>query len=110
MDDDLRETGGKDALHGQRITQLQTIFTKATSAHDMDVIFSHSQTWMQKDNKAGFICFKMTPGYHELEVQITAWMLTMPNVRMEGQPAPRGPRMISLSETIDKANINRYGN
>jgi hypothetical protein len=92
------------------LTQLTTIFAKATSAHDMDVIFSHSQTWMQRDNKAGFIRFKMTPGYHELEVQLTAWMLTMPNVRMEGQPAPRGPRMISLNETVDKANINRYGN
>jgi hypothetical protein len=92
------------------LTLLTTIFEKASSAHDMDVIFSHSQTWMQRDNKGGFIRFKMTPAYYELEVQLTAWMLTMPNVRMEGQPAPRGPRMISLNETMDKANTNRYGN
>jgi hypothetical protein len=29
---------------------------------------------------------------------------------MEGQPAPRGPRMIGLNEVIDKSNINRHGN
>ena len=92
------------------LQQLQDVFAKATSPHDMDMIFSHSQTWMQRDKKAGIIRFKMTPWYHDLEVQLLTWMLTMPNVRMEGQPAPRGPRMISLSEVIDKSNINRYGN
>jgi hypothetical protein len=91
------------------LLQLTSIFARAQSPHDMDVVFSHSQTWMQRDAKGGFIRFKMTPSYHELEVQLTNWLLTMPNVRMEGQPAPRGPRMIALSETIDKSNINRYG-
>jgi hypothetical protein len=81
------------------LQQLANIFAKAQSPHDMDVVFSHSQTWMQR----------MTPAYHELEVQLINWMLTMPNVRMEGQPAPRGPRMVALNETIDKSNINRYG-
>jgi hypothetical protein len=92
------------------LSQLTDIFAKAHSPHDMDVVFSHSQTWMQRDNKAGFIRFRMTPWYHDLEVQLLTWMLTMPNVKMEGQPAPRGPRMISLNEAIDKSNINRYGN
>jgi hypothetical protein len=91
------------------LLQLTSIFARAQSPHDMDVVFSHSQTWMQRDAKGGFIRFKMTPSYHELEVQLTNWLLTMPNVRMEGQPAPRGPRMIALNETIDKSNINRYG-
>ena len=87
------------------LTLLTNIFETAKSAHDMDVIFSHSQTWMQRDNKGGFIRFKMTPAYFELEIQLTAWMLTMPNVRMEGQPAPRGPRMISLNETMEKQTL-----
>jgi hypothetical protein len=92
------------------LTQLQAIFTNANSPHDMEVVFSHSQTWMQRDSKAGFIRFKMTPWYHDLEVQLIAWMPAMPNVRMEGQSAPREPRMISQSEVIDKANVSRYGN
>mgnify|MGYP000591741804 CR=1 FL=1 len=92
------------------LQQLQDVFAKAIAPHDMDMIFSHSQTWMQRDNKAGFIRFKMTPWYHDLEVQLLTWMLKMPNVRMEGQPAPRGPRMISLNEVIHKASVNRYGN
>jgi hypothetical protein len=92
------------------LLQLTDVFAKAHSPHDMDVVFSHSQTWMQRDNKAGFIRFRMTPWYHDLEVQLLTWILTMPNVKMEGQPAPRGPRMISLNEAIDKSNINRYGN
>jgi hypothetical protein len=91
------------------LQQLTAIFAKAQSPHDMDVVFSHSQTWMQRDAKGGFIRFKMTPAYHELEVQLINLLLTMPNVRMEGQPAPRGPRMVALNETIDKSNINRYG-
>jgi hypothetical protein len=92
------------------LEQLTDVFAKAKSPHDMDVVFSHSQTWMQRDNRAGFIRLKMTPWYRELEVQLLTWMLSMPNVKMEGQPAPRGPRMIGLNEVIDKSNINRHGN
>jgi hypothetical protein len=90
------------------LEQLVDVFAKAKSPHDMNVVFAHSQTWMQRDNRAGFIRLKMTPWYRDLEVQLITWILSMPNVKMEGQPAPRGPRMIALNEVIDKANVNRH--
>ncbi len=36
------------------LAQLVGIFTKGESAHDMNSIFSHSQSWMQRDGKSGF--------------------------------------------------------
>ena len=86
--------------------QLKEIFDKAKEHHFMDKIFSHSQAWVTHDKKKAYIRFKLQPWYRDVEL-LFAFILTNPGTagnavgKIEGQPAPRGPRLMELENTME---------
>ncbi len=69
--------------------QLTENFASAQDVHYMDQVFTHSQSWMGKDKKFGFIRFKMHPWYKELEEAFVQSLKRGGKAIIKGQSAPR---------------------
>jgi hypothetical protein len=83
--------------------QITDIFDKAKDHHYMDKVFSHSQAWIAKDKTKAFVRFKFQPWYGHCEL-FMVYLLTGPeskHSKIEGQAAPRGPRMLELEELME---------
>jgi hypothetical protein len=82
-------------------TQLGTIFNEAKNAHYMGKVFSHSQCWVTKDNKKAYIKFRFQSWLRETEYFFLCTLLSLPDRKLEGQPAPSGPKMFELRNTME---------
>jgi hypothetical protein len=94
----------QDKITGIAKAQITEIFDQAKDHHFMDKVFSHSQAWITNDKQKAFIRFKFQPWYRECEL-FMVYVLTgtgqgHQKCRIEGQAAPRGPRIIDLEDTM----------
>ena len=94
----------QDEITGIAKAQITEIFDQAKDDHFMDKVFSHTQAWITNDKQKAFIRFKFQPWYRECEL-FMVYVLTgtgqgYQKCRIEGQAAPRGPRIIDLEDTM----------
>ncbi len=79
---------------------LKDAFDNANTVHYMSEVFSHLQTWATRDGELAYVRFQMQPWYRDLEVHLAELMMPMERSQLEGQPAPRGPRMNKLLDAM----------
>ncbi len=99
---DCRKTHGNKKKEAAK-AQITDMFDKAKDHHYMDKVFSHSQAWITNAKNKAFARFKFQPWYGQCE-PFMVFLLTGPdskNSKIEGQAAPRGPRLLELEELME---------
>ena len=98
----LENMGAKnETFSGIAKDELTQIFTLAKDMHFMDQVFSHSQAWLTKDKKAGYLRFKMQPWYTNLQLAFIQFIKSQGDAKIKGQTAPRGVKFIELEEVME---------
>ena len=85
---------------GPGTEQLQNAISRCKTIHDMGYIFSHSQCWITKDRKVGYMKFKLQPWMRDVETWLAFTLLLDPMITLEDQPTAAGPKLWVMNQAM----------